>query len=98
MLVVISRGLIRSERRDDFVAAAQEMAMATRDDQGCRQYAFCADIEDPRWIVCVEIWDDDAALDAHMGHPHTARFLDSIADSHIGDIEMHCYTATLNQQ
>jgi quinol monooxygenase YgiN len=38
-------------------------------------YSFAADLEDPDRILSIEIWADRSALDAHMGHEHTAEFL-----------------------
>jgi quinol monooxygenase YgiN len=51
------------------------MAAATRGDRGCIAYSFAADVEDENRILGIEIWTDQAALDAHLAHDHTAEFL-----------------------
>ena len=75
MLIVIGSATAAPGRRDELVAAAQVIASATRADAGCLAYSFSADVEDPDRILGIEIWADRAALDEHMGHPHTEEFL-----------------------
>ena len=75
MLIVISSASAAPGRRDELVAAAQAVAAATRDDQGCLAYSFAADVEDENRILGIEMWADQAALDAHMAHDHTREFL-----------------------
>ena len=75
MLIVIGAATAAPGRHDELVAAAQAITAATREDRGCLAYSFAADLADPDRILSVEIWADRAALDEHMGHPHTAEFL-----------------------
>ena len=75
MLIVLGDATAAAGRRDDLVAAAREVAVATRADEGCVSYGFFADIEDGDRILSVEIWADRASLDAHMTHDHTQQFL-----------------------
>ncbi len=75
MLIVLGDATAAPGRRDDLVAAARAIADATRGDRGCLAYSFAADLEDPDRILSIEVWADRAALDEHMGHPHTAEFL-----------------------
>lgn len=57
------------------VAAAAQVARATRADAGCVSYGFYTDVEDPDTLLGLEVWRDEAALAAHMGHGHTTEFL-----------------------
>jgi quinol monooxygenase YgiN len=75
VLIVIGDATAAPGRRDDLVAAARTVAAATRGDRGCLAYSFAADVEDENRILSIEIWADRAALDAHLGHDHTAEFL-----------------------
>lgn len=75
MLIVIGEATAAPGRRAGLVAAAQAVAATTRGDRGCLAYSFPADLEDENRILSIEIWADQAALDAHMGHDHTADFL-----------------------
>lgn len=80
MLIVIGSARALPGRREDLVAAARDVALATRGDEGCESYGFYADLTDEDTIVGVEIWRDQAALEAHMGHPHTQAFVARTAD------------------
>ena len=80
MLIAIGNARALPGRRDALVAAASEIVAGTRADDGCESYGFYADIIDPETIVSVEIWRDQAALDAHMSHPHTQAFLGAAAE------------------
>jgi quinol monooxygenase YgiN len=73
MLMVI--GTIRVE--PDAVArmrpVMEELAAATRQEDGCIEYGCAEDLLDPGLIHVKEIWRDEAALDRHRQTPHTAR-------------------------
>jgi quinol monooxygenase YgiN len=75
VLIVLGDATAAAGRRDELVAAAQAVAAAARGDRGCLAYSFAADLEDADRIFSIEVWDDRAALDEHMGHPHTTEFL-----------------------
>jgi quinol monooxygenase YgiN len=75
VLIVLGDATAAPGRRDELVAAARSVATATRGDHGCLAYSFAADLENPDRILSIEIWADQAALDAHMAHLHTAEFL-----------------------
>lgn len=63
--------------RDALIAAIREVNAATQGDEGCLHYVFAASLDDDA-IISVELWRDQAALDAHMTHEHTRKFLASI--------------------
>jgi quinol monooxygenase YgiN len=65
-------------QRDTFVAAAQAVQSATRDEAGCEHYAFAADLDDPGKFHVTERWADDDAMNTHMASAHMAEFLGAI--------------------
>jgi quinol monooxygenase YgiN len=75
VLIVLGSARAAPGRREDLVAAAQAVTAATHGDSGCLAYSFAADLADPDRIHSIEIWQDRAALDEHMRHPHTEHFL-----------------------
>ncbi|WP_405652721.1 putative quinol monooxygenase [Streptomyces sp. NBC_00019] len=75
VLIVIGSARALPGRRADLVSAARAVATQSRADEGCESYGFYADLTDDETILSVEIWRDQAALDAHMEHPHTQEFL-----------------------
>ena len=78
MLLVI--GTIRVS--PDAVAAMrpvmEELAAATRQEDGCIEYGCAEDLLDPGLIHVKEIWRDQAALDRHRETPHTAKARESM--------------------
>jgi quinol monooxygenase YgiN len=75
VLIVIGSARALPGRRTELVSAMRAVTSQTRGDQGCESYGFYADLADEDVILSVEVWRDQAALDAHMDHPHTQEFL-----------------------
>ena len=50
-----------------------ELAAATRREDGCMEYGCAEDLLDPGLIHVKEIWRDQPALDRHRQTPHTAK-------------------------
>lgn len=74
MLLITGSARPAPGMRDRLIAAVREISAATRSDAGCLNYTFAASLDDDA-IISVELWADRAALDAHMSHEHTRRFL-----------------------
>ena len=74
-MIVVS-GIIQVAETDvgPAIEAATVMAVATREEPGCRAYAFYQDIERPGAFRVFEEWDDRAALKAHFETAHMAEF------------------------
>ncbi|MFD5016350.1 putative quinol monooxygenase [Streptomyces chartreusis] len=57
--------------RDAFLAAIEENAERTfTDEPGCRAFDVVYDLADDHHFVFHEIYDDEAAVDAHRTAPH----------------------------
>jgi quinol monooxygenase YgiN len=93
MILVIGTARVTPGSRDQLVAAMQTMAAASAPDDGCLEYRFAADVRDPDVLVGVEVWRDQAALDAHMSHEHTTEFLASVSDLFAVAPVMQLFTA-----
>jgi quinol monooxygenase YgiN len=88
MLLITGSAHPAEGARSRLIATALDMAEATRGDAGCIHYAFTASLEDDA-IVSTEIWEDRAALDAHMKHDHTRQFLEGLDGAIAGDPVMN---------
>ncbi|MBK6004818.1 antibiotic biosynthesis monooxygenase [Ramlibacter ginsenosidimutans] len=53
-----------------FEAAIAENARASRREPGCRQFDVCRDAADPSLFYLYELYDDEAAIQAHLQSPH----------------------------
>ena len=64
-----------------FEAAIVENARASRDTEpGCRQFDVCRDPADPALFFLYELYDDDAAIQAHLQSPHYLTMNQATAD------------------
>ncbi len=53
----------------------RSMEEHTRREPGCRQYIGHQSVEESRRFVFYELYDDQAALDAHRASPHYDRYV-----------------------
>lgn len=53
-------------------AAMAAMITASREEDGCIEYAYALDVLDPGLIRVTEQWRDQAALDRHFASTHIA--------------------------
>lgn len=71
MLAVVVEFKIRPEQvaafREAIVANAQE---SLHTEPGCKQFDVCCDAADPTLFFLYELYDDNAAFDAHLQMPH----------------------------
>lgn len=67
------------------------MARATREEEGCLDYAFAVDLAEPDLLRLTERWTDQTALDLHLASPHMGAFNKAIAGAKIlaGNIKAH---------
>ena len=92
MLVVIASLSGKSDKREECVAALAKAAAASRGDAGCLGYRFAVDVEDPDRYVSVELWEDQASLDAHFGAPHLAELMSVAGELLDGEVDIKTYT------
>jgi quinol monooxygenase YgiN len=78
MIIALGQARAAPGRRLELLEACAVVAQASLRDSGCLEYGFHADIADPDLVTSIEIWETQAALDAHMDHPHTKQFLASV--------------------
>ena len=74
MIIVTGIAEIAEGDIDVIKPAACEMAMNSRDEEGCRAYAFYEDLEKPGRFRIFEKWESVDALRAHFSTPHMQAF------------------------
>ncbi|WAL81230.1 putative quinol monooxygenase [Pandoraea sp. XJJ-1] len=73
MIALIVSLSVYPEKLDAFLAAIQKNATRTFNDEvGCRYFDVTQDIRDPHHFVFYELYDNEAAIDAHRAAPHFA--------------------------
>lgn len=72
---------IRSDRVEDFRAAVLRQAKnSLTNEPGCRQFDVCFSDESPQDVFLFEVYDDEAAFQAHRKMPYFADFGATVAD------------------
>ena len=62
-------------KRDEAIAAVTTLMVATRAEEGCVEYAFTGDLNDPGRLWLWEHWESAEANAVHAAAPHLAEFL-----------------------
>ena len=66
---------IKPENVGRWMKMALENAHAARKEPGCRQFEVLVDPNDQTQVMLFEIYDDDAAFEAHQQTPHFKKYL-----------------------
>jgi quinol monooxygenase YgiN len=91
MIVVIARVRTDGPRREELIRLGQTVAAASRQEDGCRNYALYEDTESENEFVVVEEWEDDEALQRHFKTPHIAEFMRAMPATLVAppDVQFH---------
>ena len=74
--------------------AIATMEQASRAEQGCHDYTFSVELNDPNRLRITECWEDEEALKAHFATPHMAAFNAAMAQAAPRSMDLKCYQAT----
>jgi quinol monooxygenase YgiN len=91
VIIVNGHLTIDPAQREAAEAAIADAVAATRAEPGNLDYRFSADLAEPGRINMVEIWEDQAAIDAHMGTDHLAAFMAAIGPCVAGSVSITSY-------
>ncbi|MCY4237716.1 MAG: putative quinol monooxygenase [Rhodospirillaceae bacterium] len=94
--MILISGLIELAEADidTMKVAAITMALETRMETGCIQYAFYQDIENPAIFRVFEEWESMDALQAHFGSPHMKVFRETLSQAAIVRRDLKKYSVT----
>jgi quinol monooxygenase YgiN len=90
-LIVIATLPGKPDKRAELEEVLAKAAVTSRGDAGCVAYAFHRDLEDADSYVSVEIWEDQASLDAHFAAPHLGELLGRMGDLLSGPPQITTY-------
>jgi quinol monooxygenase YgiN len=77
--VIVAEFEVRPEAIDAFLAAAIADASASvANEPGCRQFDVTRSNEAPNRVLLYEVYDSQAAFNAHLEMPHLKTFRDRI--------------------
>lgn len=73
--------------------AMAAMEAASRAEEGCEDYTFSVELNDPTRLRITERWTSREALSAHFKMPHMATFQAAMAQSPPKGLKAHFYEA-----
>ena len=77
--VIIAEFDVKPEGLERFLALARDDAsQSVAKEPGCHQFDVTVEQSEPNRVVLYEVYDDEAAFDAHLQTPHLATFRDGI--------------------
>ena len=79
LLIVHVDIAVKPEEVPEFLAATEVNAAASRAEPGILRFDVLSDRDDPAHVVLVEIYRDQAAVDAHKQTAHYAQWNDKVA-------------------
>ena len=70
MIVLLVQFTVKAGSEQEAQKIIQTMTEHTRKEPGCRQYVGHQSTDDPQQFMFYEVYDDQAALDAHRAAPY----------------------------
>jgi quinol monooxygenase YgiN len=96
VIIITSTVRIRADHYDEAIAFSKRHVAASRLESGCLSHRYFEDPENPRTLVFLEYWKDQAAIDAHFAQPHSLEFAKAFRSWCEGELclEFHHVSAT----
>ncbi|MEQ8747830.1 putative quinol monooxygenase [Pyruvatibacter sp.] len=92
MLIVAGTATFHSVAdMETVLGAGQAMIAASLAEAGCQDYTYARDVTDDKTMRIFELWDDQAALDAHFQEPHMGAFNAALGKVKIASISVKIY-------
>jgi len=78
MFVLMVKVKVKPEKRQQFLNVIEDDSICSvRDEPGCVRFDVLQDNDDPNTYYFYEVYQDEAAVAAHLQTPHLARWLEA---------------------
>ncbi len=91
MIVMLAEMPIVPDGRDAALSLFEDLAAASRAEDGVIDYRVTTDVESPNTVRVIEQYEDAAAVDAHMSSDHFESFQADVAPHMAGEPELYRY-------
>ncbi|MBT4162940.1 MAG: antibiotic biosynthesis monooxygenase [Gammaproteobacteria bacterium] len=91
MIIVHGTFPVRAEVRDDALELMRQMAVASREEDGCISYEFYVGLTDPNTLLLFQEWESVDALQGHFETDHMEDFLRVLPDVLDGEVATRRY-------
>jgi quinol monooxygenase YgiN len=75
MIVLLAKSTLQEGKQQDFIAVAEKLVKATREEPGCLYYDLVQDDSEDKVFYFVEKYQDEAAVEAHKNSEHFQTFV-----------------------
>jgi quinol monooxygenase YgiN len=94
MIVLIGHFRLPADKVEAARAPIAKVVTGTRAEAGCIKYAFAPEPGDPGLFHVSEVWDSQAALDAHFASAHMKQWQADRAELGMSEREITAYTVS----
>ncbi len=79
----------KPEYRDVLIEALLSLVEPTRSESGCLQYELVLDNADPNFLIMVEKFVTQKALDEHEQQPYIVEFVETVMNQYCNKVTWH---------
>jgi quinol monooxygenase YgiN len=98
MIIITSTVTLKAEHYDEAVAFSKHHVDASRLEAGCLSHRYFEDPENPRTLVFLEYWKDQAAIDSHFAQPYSLEFAKAFKSWCEGDLRLEFHLVSETNQ
>lgn len=91
MITIVAQNTVAADKIDQFKQIAAELVAESRKESGNVSYSLYQDINNPEILSFIEVWKDQAAIDAHNRSPHFTGIVPRLGELRT-DSEVHLYS------
>lgn len=91
MIKIVSKNVIKDEKKEDFIKLAKELVEKSRQEQGCLSYGLFQDINNDSVFTFIEEWKDQKAIETHNKSEHFTRIIPLLGEFRVGERELNLY-------
>jgi quinol monooxygenase YgiN len=91
MITIVAGGSARADRVRDLAKLALDLVGASRSEAGNISYDFYEDVADPAKFTFIEVWKDQAAIEAHNASSHFQEFVEKAGPLFAGPLDVALY-------
>lgn len=91
MIKIVAKCVVKPQEIARFIAEAQPLIEASRQERGCMCYVLYQDIHHSTTLTFIEEWEDEEAINRHHITRHFKTIVPRLKDMQIKDSEVNLY-------
>ncbi len=91
MIIVHGTFPVKADLRDEALSLMRQMALASKDEEGCISYEFYVGISRPNSLLLFQEWESVEALQKHFETEHMEEFMKQLPEVLDGEVSTRRY-------